>query len=366
MKKYVLSLSIALLLLISSLVGVSAEEVSYEMQYSLVTPASNAYPDDGQKLTDGIFGTLPDGKSDFFSNGAYVGFNRASLDANGNFVVILDLGEVKNGLSDFTVGYLNEPKFGIYAPKEVSFAISDERNGSYWHIASLSTSVDENTRSMSKTLSDMNASGRFVRVTITPESTVKNANWTFIDEISVHSVDAIDVDTVIGDKINEGVSDIGDGFSTTISDVQDGISEGMDDVSDFVESLKPDDMFTESDMFLSSETIEESDMIIESESITESDMFESDITDDSEGVVTESNIPEIDESDDISIDESLDESIENSDIIDESATGSDITIDPDENNKPQTGDSSSTLGFIFLGVSALAMAFALFSRKNEF
>lgn len=362
MKKYVFSVSIALLLAITSILGVAAEEVSYEMQYSLVTPASNAYPDDGAKLTDGIFGTLPEGKTDFYSSGAYVGFNRASLDPNGNFVVILDLGEVKSGLSDFTVGYLNEPEYGICAPKEISFAVSDERNGDYWHIASMSTSADEGTKSASKTLSDMNASGRYVRITITPDSASDNAKWTFIDEIAVHSAQAIDVDTNIGDAVNEGISDIGDGISQTVSDVEEGVSEGMDNVSDFIESLTPDDMFTESDMFIESETIDESDMVIESETITESDMIESDIIDDSEGIVTESGIPEIDES--------LDESIENSEIIDGEITDSsdiiDDTTDPNPNDKPQTGDSSSTLGFIFLGVSALAMAFALFSRKNEF
>lgn len=197
--KKIIALALLSVFALTAILGASAEgsEVSYGKTYSLVTPASAAYPDDGIKLTDGIFGTIPDGGTNYYSSGAYVGFNQVDVDSNGNFVVILDLGRVYSDLSAFTVGFLNETSAGIYAPASVSFALADERNGAYTELGTLDTAKPtENglAESFSATLAAEDVSGRYVKVTIEhlneitdSEGNTKAAGWTFIDEISVYS-----------------------------------------------------------------------------------------------------------------------------------------------------------------------------------
>ncbi len=197
--KKLFALTFSILILFTLLLSPSAEgtEVSYGKTYSLITPASSGYPDDGLKLTDGIFGTIPDGKTNFYSSSAYVGFNRSDVNEDGDFVVILDLGRKYSDLSAFTVGFLNETDVGIYAPKSVIFAISDDRNGEYTEIGTLDTAkstADGLSETFAMTLAADDTEGRFVRVTIkhlgnfTDNSgTEHTAGWTFIDEISVYS-----------------------------------------------------------------------------------------------------------------------------------------------------------------------------------
>lgn len=197
--KKLITLALVLIFAFSAILLANAEEneISYGKTYTLITPASEGYPDDGVKLTDGIYGTIPDGSTNYYSSGAYVGFNQSAVDENGNFVIVLDLGRVYNDISGFTIGFLNETSVGIFAPKSVTFAISDTENGSYTDIGTLNTekSVAEDvSETHSATLSAEDESGRYVRVTIEhlgeyvdDAGATKNAGWTFIDEISVHS-----------------------------------------------------------------------------------------------------------------------------------------------------------------------------------
>lgn len=175
----------------------SGSEISYGKSYTLVTPASSAYPDNSAKLTDGIFGTRADGKTNYYSSGAYIGFNRVDTDENGNFVIILDLGLKYYDISAVTVGYLNETSAGIYAPSRIALALSDERNGEYTELATLDTAKptdDGLSETYAATVATDDVSGRFLRVTIThlgefvdKNGEIKNPGWTFIDEISVYS-----------------------------------------------------------------------------------------------------------------------------------------------------------------------------------
>ena len=87
MRKTVALAILVLILIFALSVGAEENVVSYGKQYSLLTPASDAYPDNGSKLTDGIFGTLPDGKNNYYSSGAYIGFNQVNADESGNFGV---------------------------------------------------------------------------------------------------------------------------------------------------------------------------------------------------------------------------------------------------------------------------------------
>ncbi len=194
MKK--LLVSAVLCFLILGTCNASAEDtkpISEGRDYSLITPASTAYPDDGIKLTDGIFGTIPDGKTSYYSSNSYVGFNKTDVDGNGNFVIILDLGKTVD-VSSLSLGFLNETSAGIYAPRSVEFAISKTRNGKYNSLGSVKTeksTVSSASETYAASL-DADRSGRFVRVTVTPLTDfiddggeIVNADWTFIDEISV-------------------------------------------------------------------------------------------------------------------------------------------------------------------------------------
>lgn len=197
--KKIIALAAVSIFVFALILTPSAEgsEVSYGKSYSLVTPASAAYPDDGIKLTDGIFGTIPDGMTSYYSGNAYVGFNQVDTDENGNFVIILDLGRTYDDLSAFTVGFLNETSAGIYAPKSVAFALSDDRNGEYNELGTLDTAKTTesgNSETFAMTLAAEDASGRYVRVTVEhlgeftdSNGDTKTAGWTFIDEISVYS-----------------------------------------------------------------------------------------------------------------------------------------------------------------------------------
>ncbi len=178
--------------------GVSAmEELSLGCEYTLITPASPAYPDNGTKLTDGVYATLPDGASGYYASPAYVGFSMDDADNHGNFVIILDLGEVRKNITEITVGYLNERLYGIYAPQSISYAIADARNGDYVHIGTVDINpeiVGETAGPVATGFAANNASGRFLKVTITAgvfenpnTNSRQTAKWTFIDEISVRS-----------------------------------------------------------------------------------------------------------------------------------------------------------------------------------
>lgn len=195
MKKALMSAVLVLVLVLSFAVVPSAEgsEVSYGAEYTLLTPASDGYPDDGIKLTDGIYGTIPDGANNYYASGAYVGFHRDNVDENGNFVIIVDLGDSYDNLNSFTIGYLNDNAAGISAPKSVLFSVSGERNGEYTAVGTLETSQEysDSANTFAKTLSAEPTEGRFVKVTITPDEyaegeTTQTATWTFIDEIAVH------------------------------------------------------------------------------------------------------------------------------------------------------------------------------------
>ena len=197
--KKLLAIAIVLLLSLSLIPQALAEEseVSLGKSYTLVTPASSGYADDGKKLTDGIYGTVPDGSTNYYSSGAYVGFNQSAVDENGNFVIILDLGEIYDDLSGFTIGFLNETSVGIFAPKSVNFALSDTEDGVFEDVGTLTTEKSKSdgiSETHSMTLAVENASGRYLRVSVkhlgeyTDDSgATKSAGWTFIDEISVYS-----------------------------------------------------------------------------------------------------------------------------------------------------------------------------------
>ena len=195
MKKILFAVFVCFLMLFP--LASSAEEpgpVSVGKEYSVITQASKAYPDDGKKLTDGIFGTVPDGNESFYSSNTYVGFNKTDVDKNGNFVIILDLSE-RHEISSLSLGFLNETSAGIYAPRSVGFEISDDRNGDYTVLGSVKTEkrTDLSTpETFSASVETKGVSGRFIKITITPlndfvdeQGDIRSTDWTFVDEITV-------------------------------------------------------------------------------------------------------------------------------------------------------------------------------------
>jgi len=208
--KKLITFALAIMLALSVMLFASAEEteISYGKTYTLVTPASEGYPDDGIKLTDGVFGTIPDGANGYFSSGAYVGFNQNDVDDDGNFVIMLDLGRVYDDLSGFGIGFLNETSVGIFAPKSVTFAVSDTTDGTFTDVGTLDT-AQSTADGVSEThfeLLEETASGRFVRISIehlgeytNDNGETKSVGWTFIDEISVFSGSTTDESGEVSD-----------------------------------------------------------------------------------------------------------------------------------------------------------------------
>ena len=199
MKKTILLIIAVLLLLCVSPIAraESGSYISETAKYTIITPPSVAYADDGMKLSDGIYGTIPDGRTHYYTSSAYVGFNSAEADTDGNFVVIFDLQRIYHDLSAFTIGFLNETSAGIYAPKSVSFAVSDTRNGEYEDVGTLKTekaTTPALSETYAETLAADDVSGRYVKITITPlreyvnvNGELSSADWTFIDEIGIYS-----------------------------------------------------------------------------------------------------------------------------------------------------------------------------------
>ena len=189
-------LTLCLLSVCCAYFGASAAttEVSKGASYTLVTPASEGYPDDGKKLTNGKHGTHQEGLDGYYAGGDYVGFNKSELNSDGNFTILVDLGKVYDNLTEFSLGYLNETSVGITAPKSVSFSVSTERNGKYTDLGKVDTvpSNPDASATYEKTLETEPATGRYVLVTVTPsgydsDGTYIAVPWTFIDEITVRA-----------------------------------------------------------------------------------------------------------------------------------------------------------------------------------
>ncbi len=257
--KKLITFALVIMLALSVMLFASAEEteISYGKTYTLVTPASEGYPDDGIKLTDGVFGTIPDGTNGYFSSGAYVGFNQNDVDDDGNFVIMLDLGRVYDDLSGFGVGFLNETSVGIFAPNSVTFAVSDTTDGTFTDVGTLDTaqSTDDGISETHFEILEETASGRFVRISIehlgeytNENGETKSVGWTFIDEISVFSGSTTDES---GDASEES-STVSDLESDMESDEQSSIqsSEASSESSESSAPVVPGDDKTNSVVFI--------------------------------------------------------------------------------------------------------------------
>ncbi len=197
--KRILCIALFLVCLLTVLsVSAAQNVVSLHKSYELVTKASEGYPDAGGELTNGKYGTPVDNGTNqyYYRDEEFVGFNRSDANADGNFVIVLDLAEQYNDLADFEVGYLNETDVGIFAPAKVAFYISDSRNGDYTFVGeralSESTAAGQQKAGIATVTPESPVSGRYVMCVITPRGTYtdenqqeRTATWTFLDEITV-------------------------------------------------------------------------------------------------------------------------------------------------------------------------------------
>ncbi len=178
----------------------AASLLSRGKTYTLVTPASTAYPDEnGTKLTDGVIGNLTG--EYYYKSDAYVGFSQASKDANGDFVIILDLGSDYDNIKTFSLSYLVETDVGVYAPQYYSVYVADAADGTYTQVGSANITESKAAGTAKTGKSDItapeNVSGQYVKFVIHHQEPFDNngtsvtAGWTFIDEIEVFSSKAV-------------------------------------------------------------------------------------------------------------------------------------------------------------------------------
>jgi len=193
MKRIMIAAAVLLLGLFAITAQAQSSVISVGKSYQLITPASAGYPDDGKKLTDGVFAATAGGVG--YGNPAFVGFNKSNANANGDFEIIIDLGSVHTDLSKFEISYLHQTDAGIYAPGSVTFSVADTRNGTYTTVGT-QTIVEPASTQINKTTvtPDGPISGQFIKVDIkirapiTDESggTTVTPSWVFVDEISIY------------------------------------------------------------------------------------------------------------------------------------------------------------------------------------
>ena len=164
------------------MLSVSAAQnvVSLHKGYTLLTKASEGYPDEAENLTNGRYGTPTAMGEDsfYYRDEEYVGFRTKDGE---DIAILLDLGEVYKELWTFEVGYLREEEAGIQAPASIAFYISDTEEGEYALLGVLSPAA-EGKASVASLEAAEAKSGRYVKIVITPR---ENAAWTFLDEITV-------------------------------------------------------------------------------------------------------------------------------------------------------------------------------------
>ncbi len=181
---------IALVLMFSITAQAALVSVSQGKPYSFSTAPSNAYPDNGKMLTDGIHGTKKD--ESYHKSGTYVGIPEESLDENGCFSITVDLGEVKDNLTGFDLYYTVETDATVYAPEYAEFFVSE--NGTDYTVAGKVMSGEETSAGILKAgvisgrLTD-GKSARYVRFVIKNPNINTEARaeigWMFVDEVAV-------------------------------------------------------------------------------------------------------------------------------------------------------------------------------------
>ncbi|MFD0696448.1 DUF4434 domain-containing protein [Paenibacillus sp. GCM10027628] len=138
--------------------------------YTSTMSADAAYPDSGNELTNGIFGTTT------YSDTAWQGRNTAST-----YSFTIDLGSSKS-IKEVTANFLQVKSVYILLPKTVTFSQSSD-NITFTPIGVVNKpAVSSSDQTKTYKLTDLSSvTSRYVKVTVEPASSA----WTFIDEVQV-------------------------------------------------------------------------------------------------------------------------------------------------------------------------------------
>lgn len=189
MRKIIVFALAAILIVALSATFVTAEatNVAAGKTYTYTGQLDTQYPDDGNELTDGTTGTAAEVG---YASPIWVGVNTGgvgAVTADKQNMVILDLGSVTEGITDFAF-YAQECGGGIGFPATVEILVSDD-NAAF-------TSVGEATKEFLVDLKDAanptygiykyslnsaETSARYVKFLITHAT----ATWVFISEVEV-------------------------------------------------------------------------------------------------------------------------------------------------------------------------------------
>jgi hexosaminidase len=138
-----------------------------------LNPYNRYYPANGQNsLIDGLYGGFSHG------DGFWQGFIGAPFD------VIIDLGET-DSLRHIRINFLQNANAEIWLPKEITIALSNERNGDFEPVVTFNNSIISDKAGTFFKSFEWNGSyqARFIRITATINPTVRG--WLFADEIVV-------------------------------------------------------------------------------------------------------------------------------------------------------------------------------------
>ncbi|NLX41510.1 MAG: family 20 glycosylhydrolase [Bacteroidales bacterium] len=138
-----------------------------------INPYNRYYPAKGENsLIDGLYGGFS------HSDGFWQGFIGAPFD------VIIDLGET-DSLRHVCIHFLQNANAEIWLPKEITIALSNDRDGEFEKVATFNNSItNDKSGSFFKSF-EWNGSqqARFIRITATINPAVRG--WVFADEIVV-------------------------------------------------------------------------------------------------------------------------------------------------------------------------------------
>ena len=163
-----------------------SQELAKGCSYTSSVPASDQYKDNGSLLTDGILATD-------FSTEQWAGYMRPQ-----GLQLVLDLGELKADLADFTVHALRLTDYGIGTPATVCFEVSEDGEN-YTKLGQVYRPSGETVHGIvayGLKLKDP-VSARYVRFTFG----ASDSSWLFLGELSVlrYLPDSPDVGLYYGD-----------------------------------------------------------------------------------------------------------------------------------------------------------------------
>ncbi|MBQ0109138.1 MAG: discoidin domain-containing protein, partial [Clostridiales bacterium] len=139
-----------------------------DMDYTIATPTSDAYPNGNNKLTDGA-------TREVFDKQSFVGWGNGS-----SAIITFDMGTADHGISEIVVSTLRMIDYGIGTPKYVSLRVSDD-DETYIEVCKLSMPIDlpdsacyDFVLSLPKTIK-----ARYIRI----QCAASDKSFIFIDEI---------------------------------------------------------------------------------------------------------------------------------------------------------------------------------------